>query len=646
MNIFEKLGQSIAVPKTRIKLIKTYKNAQALLDILDNAYVKGEPLIADGLYDELRREMESKWPKLESKIGHKTDDDDVKLPIPMASLTQLYKDSDKLAKALTKKIRLSDKLDGQSIEIVYRDHKPVAAYTRGDAESGKDISHHIKHMNIPKKLSSKNMTVRFEAIIPLKAFKKYLHEDVGGKYRAARNCVAGLTRSFKPLPAEFAYIDFVAFGIIGGKGSDLKQSDQFKLLKKEGFTVVRSFPADTYTQDQLLAHYDERMKKSKYELDGIVCTRNVSPEIPTAQNPKHAFKFKINSDVDAVVVTVKAIEWQASKYGDWRPVVTFDPVEMVGGVTVQKATGHNAWFIMFGQLAKRIKGKLVTPAKKDQKPIGPGAVIKIVRSGKVIPYIQEVISGAARPQMPDTEYRMDGVHAKLAETNTEVQMRLLNSFFSTMGFRDQGPSTAKILVDNGYASIYNLYGISHKRAQILLGTAKGDSLFASITATRDKTDMVTWLTAVAPYYMAGSSTSTFQKVVDAIPDVASIESSYDMVTRISKIAGIKTLAGSIAATIIDALSLAYSVGVSPKISKVEVTSDRLHDIRVAFSGIRDKQLKQDILEAGGAASDSMNSSTNILIVKDPGAGSSKIAKAEQKGIPILTPAQFRAKYLG
>lgn len=646
-NIYERLGRRIYKPVKRIEFIKTKKNAQALLDILDEAYVKGESLIDDDTYDSLRLEMNEKWKGLESKIGHKTDDDDVKLPIPMASLNQLYRGSEKLQNALKKKLRLSDKLDGQSIEVVYRDNRPVSAYTRGDADYGKDISHHIPHMRIPQFVSDalKNVTVRFEAIIQLKLFNKHLHKDVGGKYVAARNCVAGLTRSFKPLPLEFQYIDFIAFAIIGGTGSTLPQSKQFKLLKSEMFKVAYSVPAKVWTEEELIAHYDDRMLNSKYELDGIVCTRNIEPEVPSNSNPKHAFKFKINSLSDSVIVEVKRIEWEASKYGRLTPVAIYDPTLMPGGVTCTNATCHNAHYVMYGQEGKRDKKtkEIIIPKKKY--PIGVGAKIRIIRSGKVIPYIMEIVEPAKEPSMPDVPYKIEGVHAIIDEHTDDITERLFNSFFTDMEFTSQGPSTSKALVEYGITDVYKLYGITKKRAISLLGQAKGKALIASIEKSREETNIVSWLTATAPFYMQGSAKTTFQKIIDEIPDIASYENTHEMLIAISNIKGIKSLAPKLTSTIIDSLSLAFSCNVHPTVILVERTSDKLHDIVAGFSGLTDKQLMQEIQEAGGAASRNMTSATNVLIVKDTGASSSKIEKAKAKGILIVTPAQFREKFL-
>ncbi|MCB6623720.1 hypothetical protein, partial [Mediterraneibacter sp. 210702-DFI.5.30] len=66
------------------------------------------------------------------------------------------------------------------------------------------------------------------------------------------------------------------------------------------------------------------------------------------------------------------------------------------------------------------------------RPIGEGAVLKIVRSGKVIPYIQEIIKPAKKPMLPDVEYVEDGVDFRLVGKSTETTARLLSGFMSSM----------------------------------------------------------------------------------------------------------------------------------------------------------------------------------------------------------------------
>lgn len=379
------------------------------------------------------------------------------------------------------------------------------------------------------------------------------------------------------------------------------------------------------------------MAASKYELDGIVVTYNIEPDVPSEDNPQHAWKFKMNADADSVLVTVLRVVWQVSKYGSLTPVVEFAPTPMSGGVVVQRAAGHNAFYILNGYLKGEGSG--------DARPIGEGAILKIVRSGKVIPYIQEIIKPAKKPMLPDVEYVEDGVDFRLVGKSTETTARLLSGFMSSMKFIDQGPTTARKLVDAGIENVKDLYNISPKKATALLKASKGRSLATSIKLSREKTDLATWLTAVAPFYMEGAS-STFAKVCDAVPNILELKSSLQLLHEVKTIKGIKTKARDITTTITHAIKLANACDVNLVQTKFVATSTALAHVIAAFSGVRDAALKQEILEGGGACSDSMTAACNVLIVKDPGAGSTKIDKAQAKGIPILTPAQFRAQYLG
>jgi DNA ligase (NAD+) len=119
---------------------------------------------------------------------------------------------------------------------------------------------------------------------------------------------------------------------------------------------------------------EKRRKASPYEMDGIIVSHDATHPRLREENPKHAFAFKSMAFMDKAEVVVTGVEWNVSKDGYFKPVVLFDGVDLAG-VTVRRATGHNARYIV------------------DQR-IGPGARIVVVRSGDVIPYITEVLQGA------------------------------------------------------------------------------------------------------------------------------------------------------------------------------------------------------------------------------------------------------------
>lgn len=637
--------------KNPLKVMATLNLTQAkkLINAFDDAYDAGDYLIEDSIYDTIRDYISERWPKstLAKKIGS-YDDKDVPLPVPMPSLDQLKLATAKLAKQLSngnKKV-ISDKLDGQSIELIYENGVPTQAYTRGNSEDGKDVSRHINSFNIPKKIPIKSrFVVRSEALLSQKVFMANLHKDAPGdhKYVSARPASVGLMRRFES-PPEIKLIDIVCFGIIGGKGSSDKKSDQLKTLKKYGFTVVRHFgPFDDLSEEKLVSLLEERMRKSKYELDGLVVSDDINTPASTISNPKHEFKFKMNTSADTVITTVKDIVYQETKYGDLAPVVIVEPVVVPGGITINRANGHNGYYIMHGYLKP---GKKEKPPH-EKRPLGIGAKIKLVRSNKVIPYILEVVRPAKKPVLPDVPYILDGIAFRVKKKTSTADAKLLESFMTIAGYSDTGESSAKLLITSGIKDPKSLILCGLPALRTILGDARAKKVAAHNKTLLAGTDLNIWIKAVASYYMRGANT-TFDKVVDQIPDIQKLlskNSSDILEQQIAAIEGIKTLAPKITEACIIGYNYANEIGIklrAPK--KIVVSSNKLEGVHVAFTGVRDAELKTRIVELGGTASDSMKSDTTVLIAKDPGSGSAKVQKAADKGIPIYTISQFKKKY--
>lgn len=105
------------------------------------------------------------------------------------------------------------------------------------------------------------------------------------------------------------------------------------------------------------------------------------------KNPEYSFAFKSNLLLDEAEVVVNGVEWNVSKDKYLKPIVKFTPVN-INGIIIKQATGFNANFI--------VKNK-----------IGIGSIIKIQRSGDVIPHIIAILKVADNnePLMPDISYK-------------------------------------------------------------------------------------------------------------------------------------------------------------------------------------------------------------------------------------------------
>ena len=135
--------------------------------------------------------------------------------------------------------------------------------------------------------------------------------------------------------------------------------------------VNKQFKADNPDQsifqccDTIISQQNQGLYE--YEIDGVIVSDDKIYN-RTQQNPEHAFAFKMVLSEQMAEAKVVDIIWNASKDGYLKPRVRIEPVK-IGGVTIEYTTGFNANYI-------------------ETNRIGIGAVIQLIRSGDVIPYIK------------------------------------------------------------------------------------------------------------------------------------------------------------------------------------------------------------------------------------------------------------------
>ncbi len=159
-----------------------------------------------------------------------------------------------------------------------------------------------------------------------------------------------------------------------------------------------------------------RKKKSIYEIDGIIVTDDHKHTRNKSGNPPYSFAYKgMSQSADVKVIEVI---WKPSKDGFIVPRIHFEKVRL-SQADLEYTTGFNAKFIV-------------------DNSIGPGAIITIVRSGDVIPYILGVVKPAKKPSLPeDLDYEWDdnGVNIILddADKNETVIIQRLTKFIRSIG---------------------------------------------------------------------------------------------------------------------------------------------------------------------------------------------------------------------
>ena len=274
----------------------------------------------DEEFDRVERVVKYLDPAWERPVGAPVKNSKTKeeLPIPIFGLNKVHAGDGSIKKWSTKykgPYVVSDKLDGNSLEIVYEGGKPTAAYTRGDAYTGGNVSYLIPHMTIPKKIAYvQKLIVRFEGVMSEANFEKW-----SKKYKNARNMTSGV---FNKLSAHEAIGDIavIAHSVLFPNNVPSKG---FAFLEKLGFKVVEHTIVQQVSDSSLSALFKQRKAKSPYKIDGLVVVQDTKNQLVEG-NPPYAIAFKEAADDNFAMVRVVGVEWQVSRHGLLKPVVVVE----------------------------------------------------------------------------------------------------------------------------------------------------------------------------------------------------------------------------------------------------------------------------------------------------------------------------------
>lgn len=623
----------------------TVKDLVLMATELDRLYHESDNSpVPDEVYDILVKVIKERSPNNPylKKIGSKAlGGVKVKLNTPMPSLDKVFPGTKELTKFLSTGERyvLTDKKDGQSLTLGYPNGELKYARTRGDGTIGQDVSGICEALGVPHSVG-KPMEVRVEFILSKAKFlKKYKGKDVEGrKYKVARNMAAGLSKRNKP--SQFVKdVDVMAFEILSGYGSNKPQSAQLSILKKLGFNVVPNKIITGLDERKLVAYYNERRAAAHYEIDGIVVAKDV-PYKHSADNPKHAKAFKINSLESAQVTKVIDIEWKQSRHNKLVPTIWIEPIE-INGVEVNKVTGHNWFFIQNGF---RYKDRANKP---PVRAINIGSEVRVLRRGDVIPHVEEVTRPARKASTPQQDYKINGVDAVAVDKDASKERQILH-FFTTMKVEGIKLGTIRKLETVGLNTISKIMKASTADFVKADGIqqASANRLYQGIQAIKNNGASFAQLGAASGSFGQKIGETKLQAVYEHYPRIMSWgEKDTDWLTsKLEEVAGLNLLAATIARKLPYFIRFLERNGlhiVAPKV--VAKTGNKMQDKKVLFTSVRDDEIKNWIIANGGKIASTVNQAS-ILIVKDIGATNNKIEYARQNSIPIFTVSGFRKKY--
>jgi len=277
------------------------------------------------------------------------------------------------------------KLDGLAVSARYENGVYVQGATRGDGETGEDITQNLKTVKaLPMKLRAARpppvLEVRGEVFMPLAGFERFNREAIARGEKSfvnPRNAAAGSLRQLDPRMTAARPLDLFIYGLGIVEGGDLptRHSAILQALRHWGFKIC---PQSRVVEaaDGCLDYYREMgalRPKLPYQIDGVVYKvddLDLQRRLGfISRAPRWAVAHKFPAE--EALTTVRDIEFQVGRTGALTPVARLEPV-FVGGVTVSNATLHNM-------------------DELTRKDVRVGDTVVIRRAGDVIPEVVSVL---------------------------------------------------------------------------------------------------------------------------------------------------------------------------------------------------------------------------------------------------------------
>ena len=380
---------------------KKFQELVKIIQYHNNLYYNDDnPKISDAEYDGLINDykkikksfpVETKQSDLLDEIGGKPSELFSKFnhPTRMLSLDNAMSEDDlvnfqkKISNFLNKKtidfeFSTEPKIDGLSVNLIYKNGKLVIAATRGDGQTGENITNNVITIkDIPKLLKTKSpptsIEIRGEIFITKEDFIKLNTEN---NFANPRNAAAGSLRQLDPKETAKRPLKFIAHGFGSFNGEKKNYYDQLIELKSWGIPIS-PFLKKVQNLNELMTIYNEINKKRAeipYDIDGLVYkVNNLSFQNRlgiVGKSPRWAIAHKFASET--AQTEIKKIDIQIGRTGSLTPVARLKPIN-IGGVLVSNATLHN-----FEEIEK--------------KDIREGDSVIVERAGDVIPHILKVVN--------------------------------------------------------------------------------------------------------------------------------------------------------------------------------------------------------------------------------------------------------------
>ncbi len=548
------------------------------------------------------------------------------------------------------------KYDGASISISYENGLLTKAVTRGDGFQGDEVTTNIKTIrSVPLKLKGDYPTkfdIRGEIVLPLEGFAKMNAElvEIGETpYSNPRNTASGSLKLQDSAEVAKRPLDCLLYSLIG---PNLPIDTQFHGLEKArewGFKVPKESRMAA-SIDEVIAfieHWDHHRHDLPFETDGVVIKVNdlhQQEELGyTAKSPRWAVAYKFKAE--RVSTRLNSISYQVGRTGAITPVANLEPVQLAGTI-VKRASLHNADQI-------------------EKLDIRVGDEVFVEKGGEIIPKIIQVDFEKRPADSEPTVYitHCPECFTELERKEGEAQHYCPNFYGcppqiigrvqhyisrKAMDIEGLGGETVALLYNSGlienYADLYEL-----KKEQVTPLERMADKSAQNLVDGIEKSKEVPFervLYALGIRYVGETVAKKLAKHYKSIENLA--QASLMDLILVDEIG--ERIAQSVVAffeneenrKIIERLQ-GYGVQLESNTVEVAPASDLLAGKTLVVSGVFTKfsrdELKNAIEANGGKVGSSISKKTDYVVAGD-NMGPSKLEKATQLGVKIISEDEF------
>lgn len=632
-------------------------------------YVLDKPTMSDFDYDhKLRRleELEAAHPETVTpdsptrRVGGQPLDafTQVRHQVPLESLQDVFdfqelEAFDQRVKGVVPQAEyvVEPKVDGLSVALEYEDGLFVRGATRGDGQVGEDVTENLRTVrSIPLKISDAppRLIVRGEVYMPKKVFHA-LNEERERRGEALfanpRNAAAGSLRQLDPKVAASRRLDIAVFNIQWPQEEFSTHLETLDYLRNKGFKVIPHYSCAQVSQaTERITEIGETRETFPFDIDGaVVKVNNLSQRAvlgSTAKFPRWAAAYKYPPEVKPAQVVDIVI--QVGRTGVLTPKAVLTPVRLAG-TTVTNATLHNQDFI-------------------SEKDIRIGDTVLVRKAGEIIPEVLSVVEDK-RPEgtqpwfLPKTcpvcgapvERDEDGAHTRCTGAECPAQLlRNLAHFASrdAMDIEGLGIAVVENLVNAQLVKTPgDLYFLNEEDVARLerMGKRSAKKLLAALEKSKEQ-DLSRLIYAFGIRQVgqkAGKILAARFQTLENLQNATLEElTAVDDIGEITAQSILDWMASPQSRHLIDRLREA---GVN--MTAAEQGSDRRFEgMTFVLTGTLEKFTRDEaseMIEArGGKSSGSVSKKTTYVVAGE--AAGSKLRKAQELGIPVLTEEEFLA----